>query len=217
MRRIIAQRMSESKSTIPHYYLVVRVDVTELAQLRAQLSRRHKLRISYNDLLLAACARALREVPQVNCRWTDRGIEQIASIDIGVAVALEGGLVVPVVRDVDKLSVPEIARASQELIERARNKRLTPDEYAGGSLTVTNLGAYGVDFFIPIINPGQSAILGVGQVAEEPVVHLGEVAVRSIMKLTLSADHRVSDGVVGARFVEEVRTGLEHPDRLPQG
>lgn len=215
MRRIIAQRMSQSKATIPHYYLVMRADVTELEATRRELSRRRGVRVSCNDFLLAACARALREMPEVRCRWTERGIESFPNIDIGLAVALDGGLVVPVLRGVDKLTVTEIARVTREFVNKARAKRLTPDDYAGGAFTVTNLGMYGIDFFIPIIKPGQSAILGVGQVAEEPVVHLGEVAVRKILKLTLSCDHRVIDGAVGARFLEEVRTGLEHPERLP--
>lgn len=215
MRRIIAQRMSQSKATIPHYYLVMRADVTELEATRRELSRRRGVRISRNDFLLAACARALREMPEVSCCWTERGIESFPNIDIGLAVALDGGLVVPVLRGVDKLTVTEIARVTREFIDKARAKRLTPDDYAGGAFTVTNLGMYGIDFFIPIIKPGQSAILGVGQVAEEPVVHLGEVAVRKILKLSLSCDHRVIDGAVGARFLEEVRTGLEHPERLP--
>ncbi|MCK4300162.1 MAG: 2-oxo acid dehydrogenase subunit E2, partial [Planctomycetes bacterium] len=212
MRRIIAQRMSQSKATIPHYYLVMRADVTELEATRRELPRRRGVRISRNDFLLAACARALREMPEVSCRWTQRGIESFPNIDIGVAVALEGGLVVPVLRGVDKLTVTEIARMTRELVGKARAKQLTPDDYAGGAFTVTNLGMYGIDFFIPIIKPGQSAILGVGQVAEEPVVHLGEVAVRKILKLTLSCDHRVIDGAVGARFLEGIRTGLEHPE-----
>ncbi len=215
MRRVIAQRMTESKTTIPHYYLVTRVDATDLVELRRRFRRERQERISHNALLLAACARALGAVPQVNRRWTDRGIEELVAIDIGLAVALEDGLVVPVVRGVDGLTVQEIHRASRELIEKARSKHLTPDDYAGGSLTLTSLGMYGIDFFIPIINPGQSAILSVGQMVEEPVVHLGEVTVRTMVKLVLSADHRVIDGVVGARFLEEVRTALEHPDRLP--
>ncbi len=215
MRRIIAQRMSQSKATIPHYYLVMRADVTELEATRRERFRRRGVRVSCNDFLLAACARALREMPEVSCRWTERGIESFPNIDIGLAVALDGGLVVPVLRGVDKLTVNEIARVTREFVGKARAKRLTPDDYAGGAFTVTNLGMYGIDFFIPIIKPGQSAILGAGQVAEEPVVHLGEVAVRKILKLTLSCDHRVIDGAVGARFLEEVRTGLEHPERLP--
>jgi len=215
MRRIIAQRMSESKAAIPHYYLVTRADVTELEALRREVSRQRGVRMSYNDFLLAACAQALRKMPEVNCRWTECGIESFPNIDIGLAVALDEGLIVPVLRGVDTLTVTEIARVTRELIAKARGKRLTPDDYAGGAFTVTNLGMYGIDFFIPIINPGQSAILGAGQVAEEPVVHLGEIAVRKILKLTLSCDHRVIDGAVAARFLEEVRTGLEHPERLP--
>lgn len=215
MRRIIAERMTRSKSTIPHYYLVAEVDVTELVALRREVFRRHGVRPSFNDFILAACARALREVPQVGARWTEGGIEPLGRIDIGLAVALEEGLVVPVLRDVDALTVPELAQRSRALIEKARTKRLTPGDCAGAAMTVTSLGTFGIDFFIPIIPPGQSAILAVGQAVDRPVVHLGKVAVRRTVKLTLSCDHRVIDGAVGARFLDEVRTLLEHPDRLP--
>jgi pyruvate dehydrogenase E2 component (dihydrolipoamide acetyltransferase) len=217
MRRILAGRMAESKATIPHYYLAMRADVTRLAEVRQQLSRTSGERVSYNDFIIAACARALREVPQVNCRWTGKGIEALSSIDIGFAVALDDGLVVPVVRRADSLTVPSIAGVTRDLIDKARTKRLTPEDYRGGSLTITNLGMYGIDFVLPIINLGQSAILGVGQVAEEPVVHLGALAARTVTRLTVACDHRIVDGAVGARFLEQVRTDLEQPERLPLG
>ena len=217
MRRILAARMAESKATIPHYYLAMRVDVTRLAEVRQELSRTCGERVSYNDFIIAACARALREVPQVNCQWTEKGVEPFPSIDIGLAVAVEEGLLVPVVRRADTLTVSAIAGVTRDLVEKARTKRLTPADYRGGSLSITNLGMYGIEFFIPIINPGQPAILGVGQVAEEPVVHLGALAVRSVTRLTLSCDHRVIDGAVGARFLEGVRADLEEPERLPLG
>jgi pyruvate dehydrogenase E2 component (dihydrolipoamide acetyltransferase) len=193
----------------------MRVDVTRLAEVRRELSRTCGERVSYNDFIIGACARALREVPQVNCRWTGKGTEPFPSIDIGLAVALDEGLVVPVVRQADALTVTSIASVTRGLIEKARTRRLTPEDYGGGSLTITNLGMYGIDFFVPIINPGQSAILGVGQVAEEPLVYLGALAVRTVTRLTLSCDHRVVDGAVGARFLEAVRTDLEQPERLP--
>jgi pyruvate dehydrogenase E2 component (dihydrolipoamide acetyltransferase) len=196
---------------------VTRVDATRLAEVRRELSRRCGERVAYNDFIIAACARALREVPTVNSRWTEKGIEPFPSIDVGLAVAVDEGLLAPVVRRADTLTVSGIARSTRDLIEKARTKRLTPEDYRGGSLTITNLGMYGLEFFIPIINPGQSAILGVGQVAEEPVVHLGALAVRSVTRLTLSCDHRVIDGSVGARFLEAVRTDLEQPERLPLG
>jgi pyruvate dehydrogenase E2 component (dihydrolipoamide acetyltransferase) len=217
MRRIVAGRMTESKTTIPHYYLAMRVDVTRLAEVRQELSRTCGERVSYNDFIIAACARALREVPQVNCRWTGKGVEAFASIDIGLAVALDEGLVVPVVRRADTLTVSSIAAVTRDLVEKARTRRLTPEDYRGGSLTITNLGMYGVDFVIPIINLGQPAILGVGQVAEEPVVHLGALAVRTVTRLTIACDHRVVDGAMGARFLEQVRADLEQPERLPLG
>ena len=217
MRRIVAGRMTESKTTIPHYYLAMRVDVTRLAEVRQELSRTCGERVSYNDFIIAACARALREVPQVNCRWTGKGVEAFASIDIGLAVALDEGLVVPVVRRADTLTVSSIAAVTRDLVEKARTRRLTPEDYRGGSLTITNLGMYGIDFVIPIINLGQPAILGVGQVAEEPVVHLGALAVRTVTRLTIACDHRVVDGAMGARFLEQVRADLEQPERLPLG
>jgi len=215
MRRLIAERTVASKQTIPHYYLVMKADVTDVTPLRRELYRHHEVRIGVNDFLLAACAKALVVMPEVNRRWTDDGIESFDSIDLGLAVALDGGLVLPVVRNVDKLTVPEIARLTRALVQKARSKRLFPDDCRGGALSLTNLGMYGIDFFIPIIYPGQTMILGAGQVAEEPVVHLGEVAVRRMMKLTLSCDHRVIDGAVGARFLEKICTFMEHPDRLP--
>ena len=210
MRRIVGQRMAHSKQTAPHFYLSADVDMTEVNRKRARWKAESADIVpSINDCVVWACARGLRDFPALNSTFTERGVELLSDINIGIAVALEEGLVVPVIRNADRLSLEDLARQSRSLAERAQGKKLFPLDYEGGTFTVSNLGMFGVDHFVAIINPPQCAILAVGQVAPR-VVPFGEgIAVRSIMTMTLSADHRIVDGAIGARFLQEVRGLLE--------
>jgi pyruvate dehydrogenase E2 component (dihydrolipoamide acetyltransferase) len=167
---------------------------------------------SINDFILKASARALRDFPSLNAAFTGHGVEIYSDINIGLAVALDEGLVVPVIRNADRLSLQELAQQSRELAEKAQKKKLFPLDYEGGTFTVSNLGMFGVDNFIAIINPPQCAILAVGQVAPRVVPHGEGIAVRPTMTMSLSADHRVVNGAVAARFLQEVKKLLERPD-----
>ena len=210
MRRIVGERMTKSKQTAPHFYLTMDVDMTEVTRRRSALKENGEQLIpSINDFILSACARALRDFPSLNAGFTDNGVEIYSDINIGMAVALEEGLVVPVIRNTDRLSLQELAKQSRELAEKAQKKKLFPLDYDGGTFTVSNLGMFGVDNFVAIINPPQCAILAVGQVAPRVVAHGEGIAVRPIMTMSLSADHRVVDGAIAARFLQEVKRHLE--------
>jgi pyruvate dehydrogenase E2 component (dihydrolipoamide acetyltransferase) len=210
MRRIVGQRMSQSKQSAPHFYISVDIDMTAVDEART--SRREKSEInvpSINDFILHACARALTDFPSINSSFTEQGIQQHAEINIGMAVALDEGLVVPVIRNADRLSLEELAVQSRDLADKAQNKKLFPLDYEGGTFTVSNLGMLGVDSFIAIINPPQCAILAVGRVAPRVIAEDRMFAIKSVMTATLSADHRVADGVIAARFLQEVKKRLE--------
>ncbi len=209
MRRIIAERMVESKTNAPHYYMTVEVDMAESARFREGGGA---FKPSYNDFVLRAAARGLQAFPMVNARWAGDAIEESADINLGFAVALPTGLVVPVVKEAQRKSLQDIHRETRELTDKARNNRLTPDDYTGNTFTVSNLGALGVDHFTAIINQPDSAILAVGQIKDRPVVIDGGIHVRPIMKLTLSSDHRVIDGALAAQFLGYVKTVLENAD-----
>jgi pyruvate dehydrogenase E2 component (dihydrolipoamide acetyltransferase) len=186
------------------------VDMTEIGRRRSAFKESKEATVpSINDYILSACARALKDFPSVNAAFTDQGVKHYAEINIGMAVALEDGLVVPVIRNADRLSLAELAKQARELAEKAQKKKLIPLDYEGGTFTVSNLGMFGVDNFIAIINPPQCAILAVGRVAPRVVPHGEGIAVRSLMTMTLSADHRLIDGAIGARFLLEVRGVLE--------
>jgi pyruvate dehydrogenase E2 component (dihydrolipoamide acetyltransferase) len=217
MRRIVAERMLESKRTIPCYYLNIDADVSDLVCLRNKINARdpeHK--ITFNDFVLKACGLALAVFPVVNSRWATAGIERRGVANVGFAVALDDGLIVPVVRDVDKKSLREISLESALLVERARSRKLQTQEYQGGCMTVSNLGMYGIKSFVPVVNPGESSILGLGLVEDRVVYRQGGIQVRKMMTLTLSADHRMVDGAVGAQFLEAIRDLLEVPQRLAE-
>jgi pyruvate dehydrogenase E2 component (dihydrolipoamide acetyltransferase) len=214
MRQVIAQRMAESKRTAPHFYISMDIDMTEAVRVREGLRKlaeeQEALSFSYNDLIVKAIAGALREYPQLNASFGGDGLVLHRDIHVGVAVALDEGLIVPVVRNADKKSVFEIAAEVRALSAKAREKRLLPDEYSGSTLTVSNLGMFGVDQFVAIINPPEAAILAVGQIKPTPVVRDGQVVVAQVMTMTLSADHRVVDGATAARFLGEVKRRLEN-------
>ncbi|MFO7973612.1 MAG: 2-oxo acid dehydrogenase subunit E2 [Candidatus Hydrogenedentota bacterium] len=206
MRSIIAERMSASKFSAPHYYMTVEVDMAAATAFRGSCA---DFKPSYNDLVLRAVTLALQQHPQVNARWAGEAIEIVGDINLGFAVAVPTGLIVPVVRQTQNKTLKDISRVCAELAQKARTGKLVPDDYSGNTFTVSNLGAFGVDHFTAIINQPDSAILAVGQIKEQPVVIDGGIHVRPIMKMTLSSDHRVIDGAVAARFMKTLKKILE--------
>jgi pyruvate dehydrogenase E2 component (dihydrolipoamide acetyltransferase) len=213
MRRIVGERMTQSKQSAPHFYLNMDIDMSAVTKLRSEAKQQGEGNVpSINDFILHACAHALKDFPSLNASFSEAGIKLHADINLGMAVALEEGLVVPVIRNADQLSLAALATQSRELVDKAQKKKLIPLDYEGGTFTVSNLGMLGVDSFIAIINPPQCAILAVGRVAPRVVAENGMFAIRSLMTATLSADHRVVDGAIGARFLREVKVRLEKGD-----
>jgi pyruvate dehydrogenase E2 component (dihydrolipoamide acetyltransferase) len=211
MRRAIAKRLSESKSTIPHFYVRGSARVDELLRLRAQLNESAAVKISLNDLVVKAAARAHTLVPAMNVVWTEDAVRSFSSVDIALAVATDRGLLTPVVRGVDSMTVSTLAAAVRDLAERAKVGRLRQEELEGGSMSVTNLGMFGTEEFAAIINPPQSAILAVGAARQEPVVEDGLLAVGTVMRVTLSVDHRPVDGVLAAEWMRVFLSLVERP------
>lgn len=212
MQQTIARRMTEARFSAPDFVLTSEIDMTDArALLRSLSSVEGAPKIGPNDLLIKAVAVALREHPDLNAGWENNGIVRYGRVNIGVAVAIPGGLVVPVVQDADQKSLGQIARESKALIEKARTNKLAPSEYEGGTFTISNLGMYGVDQFTPVINIPEACIMGVGGIIPKPVVYEGEIVVRERMRVTLSCDHRVSNGAVGAEFLQTLRRLLESP------
>jgi pyruvate dehydrogenase E2 component (dihydrolipoamide acetyltransferase) len=214
MRKTIAKRLAASMFTAPHYYVSMDIDMDAAVAAREQLLRAKNVKISFNDLVVKACARALTRFPIVNASWAGDRILTHAAIHVGVAVALPDGLITPVVRHADRKSVLGIGREVRELAARAREKKLRPEEYTDSTFTVSNLGMYDVTEFTAIINPPESAILAVGAVRKLPVVVNEQVRTGHRMRVTLSSDHRVVDGAVAAQFLQEVRRLLENPISL---
>lgn len=214
MRRIVAERLTYSKTTTPHFYLTAEVDMTDAVAWRKQHNDAGGVKVSFNDLIVRACVKAFAEVPEMNVAWADGALLYRGEVNIGLAVALDAGLIVPVVRDCQRKSLEQIAQTSADLIERARNKRLIPDEYEGGCLTLSNVGMFGIDTVAPIINPGEVAILGIGCIAPRPVVIGDGIFIRQMTTLTLACDHRIVDGVLAARWFQLVKLALEAPESL---
>jgi pyruvate dehydrogenase E2 component (dihydrolipoamide acetyltransferase) len=214
MRRVIAKRLAESKFTAPHFYVTVDVDMDAAVALREQILKVEDVKVSFNDLVVKACAKALTRFPMVNASWGAEKITTHGGAHVGVAVAIPDGLITPVVRDADRKSILEISREVKDLARRARDRKLKPEEFTGSTFTVSNLGMYDVTEFTAIINPPESAILAVGGVRQQPVVKDGALAVGHVMKVTLSSDHRVVDGALAAQFLAEVRRLLESPISL---
>lgn len=206
MRRIIAERMSASKFFAPHYYVTVEIDMLQAKRFRSGLTR---FKATYNDLVLFAATKALAEFPAVNARWAGDAIELVSDINLGVAVALETGLIVPVLKQAQRLSLEALAAETKLLVEKAQNNKLMPDDYQGNTFTVSNLGGFGVDNFTAIINQPDSAILAVGQMKDQVVVIDGGIQIRPMMKITISSDHRVVDGALAARFMGRLKNLLE--------
>jgi pyruvate dehydrogenase E2 component (dihydrolipoamide acetyltransferase) len=226
MRKAIARRLTESKQTVPHFYLTIDVDADPLHALREQINGdlsstaaegEKPPKLSFNDLLIKACALALVRVPECNAQFSADAILVHRRVDISVAVAVAEGLVTPVVRDADKKPVLDIAAEVRELAGRAKAKKLRPEEMANGTFSISNLGMYGIDGFAAVINPPEGAILAVGQVRNEPVVRGEQVVPGRRMQMTLSCDHRVVDGAVGATFLKALRQLLEHPTQILLG
>ncbi len=214
MRKTIARRLAESKFTAPHFYVTVEIDMDAAVLLREEILKVENVKVSYNDLVLKACAKALTRFPMVNASWLGDKIATHGEVSIGVAVSIPDGLITPVVRNADRKSIVEISREVKDLATRARDKKLKPEEYMGSTFTVSNLGMFDVSEFTAIINPPESAILAVGAVQRVPVVKGDEIRPGHRMKVTLSSDHRVVDGALAAQFLAEVRRLLESPIAL---
>jgi pyruvate dehydrogenase E2 component (dihydrolipoamide acetyltransferase) len=214
MRRTIAKRLAESTGPIPHFYLTVDYDVTNLLSLRQQLNEIEQAKISVNDFVIRAAALAIRHHPNVNASWGDEAIALHGQINIGVAVSTPEGLITPVVRDADQKSLIEIANEVRALAEKAKNRKLRPEEYQSSTFTISNLGAWGIEEFTAIINPPNVAILAIGAATSQPVVIDKQVVIRDRMKITMSCDHRVVDGAAGAEYLRTLRQYIEQPVRL---
>ena len=219
MRKVIADRLLASKTQIPHFYLNIEIDADPLVLLRAQanaaMEKAGRGKLTFNDFILKAAVMAAVRVPRVNAAFAGDAIIEYASVHLAVAVAVDEGLVTPVIREAQEKSVREISESVKDLATRARSKKLKPEEYQGGTLTISNLGSYGIESFSAIINPPQAAILSVGAIVKKPVVNAaGQIVAGQRMALGLSADHRVVDGAVGAKYLAELRQLLENPTLL---
>jgi len=214
MRRTIAERLLVAKTTVPHFYLTADVDMGAAMDFREQVAQVHGAKLSVNDLVLKACALALRKVPEANASFTEDAIIQHARVDIGMAVAIEDGLITPVIRDADKKTIGQVGTESRELAARARDRKLKPEEYTGATFSVSNLGMMGIRHFAAIINPPEGAILAVGNVRKIPMVKDGKIVVGQQMSITLSCDHRVIDGALGAKLLQAIVAILEQPISL---
>ena len=217
MREVIARRMVESFQT-PHFYLTMEVDAQELQNARQQLlpviEANAGVRLTLTDLIIKVAARALERNPAINCSYADGSVKMFQRIDMGLVTSVEGGLMVPVIRDANKKSLAEIAQARAELVQKAREKTLSKEEMTGSTFTISNMGMYDIDQFSAIIQPPEAAILAVGSVMEKVVARRGEMVIRPIMNLTLSIDHRVLDGALGAQFLQTVKSYIEDPVNL---
>lgn len=219
MRKVIAKRLLESKQTIPHFYLSVDCKVDSLLDARTRMNAaapgakegKPAFKLTVNDFVIKAVAMALRDVPAANASWADTVIHQYTNVDVSVAVAIDGGLITPIVRNADQKSLSHISREMKDLAFRARENKLKPEEFQGGGFSISNLGMYGVKQFQAIVNPPQSAILAVGGSEERVVVVDGEMQIATIMNVTLSSDHRVVDGAVGAEFLAAFKRYIEEP------
>ncbi len=216
MRKVIARRLTESKQTVPHFYVMMDCDIGALLALRKEVNDiDESVKISVNDFVIRASALALRKVPEANVSWSDDGMQVFDAADISVAVATEGGgLITPIVRAADRKGLAAISMEAKDIVARARIGKLTPDEYQGGTFSISNMGMFGVREFTAIINPPQSCILAVGAGEERAVVRDGELVIRNMMTLTLSCDHRAVDGVLGSKLLGAIKELIEHPVRL---
>jgi pyruvate dehydrogenase E2 component (dihydrolipoamide acetyltransferase) len=211
MRKAIARRLTESKTTVPHFYLSAPVLADDMLNFRAKYNEWAPKKVSVTDLILKTVAASLEDVPNANVIWTDSALRQFSDVDISIAVATDNGLITPVVRGINHLSLAQLNITTSDLIDRARIGRLKQNEIEGGSFSVTNLGMYGTDEFSAILNPPQSAILAVGAAKQKPVVIDGEIKIRSIINFTVSVDHRAIDGAVAAQWLAAFVKRFENP------
>ena len=211
MRKTIARRLGESKFQAPHFYLTMEINMDNAINSRKGMNEISPVKISFNDLVIKACAMALRQHPAVNSSWRGDFIRQNKHIHIGSAVAVPDGLMVPVIRFADQKSLSQIAADASQLYEKVRNKKISPEEYSGNTFTISNLGMMDIDEFTAIINPPDSAILAVGAIKEKVVKKGDGFGVTNVMKVTMSCDHRSVDGAVGAAFLQTVKKFLENP------
>ncbi|MFQ5528999.1 MAG: pyruvate dehydrogenase complex dihydrolipoamide acetyltransferase [Gemmatimonadota bacterium] len=215
MRKAIAKRLVQSIGPVPHFFLTTEIDMGPVLDLRKSLNARlSEGKVGVNDLLIKVAAEALARHPEINASFDGDAIRRHGSVDIGIAVAVPDGLITPVLRDADRKGLLRISAEATDLVVRARNRRLTPEEYQGATFSISNLGMFGIDEFTALINPPEGAILAVGQTVEKPVVQDGEIVVRQRMRVTMSCDHRVIDGATGAAFLQTFRAMLENPLEL---
>jgi pyruvate dehydrogenase E2 component (dihydrolipoamide acetyltransferase) len=219
IRKVIAKRLLESKQNVPHFYLSCEMRVDKLNELRNALNEvahhdEHgvpEYKISINDLIIKATAMALKKVPDANSSWSEDATIIYNNIDISMAVAIDGGLITPIIKNADQKTIQQISKEAKSLAKKARDGKLTPEEFQGGTFSISNLGMFGIDNFSAIVNPPQSCILAVSRTVEKPVIDHGQIKIGHTMNITLSADHRVVDGAVGAEFLKALRRYIEHP------
>lgn len=224
MRKVIARRLTESKQTVPHFYLTVECELDKLLDVRKDINadaeavagkdKKPAYKVSVNDFVIKAVALALKKVPAANASWTDEAILQYNNVDISVAVAIDGGLITPIVKNADQKQVTSISGEMKDLAARAKQGKLAPEEFQGGGFSISNLGMFGVKNFAAIVNPPQGCILAVGAGEERVVVRGGQMVVRNVMDVTLSVDHRVVDGAVGAEFLQAFKGYIERPSLM---
>lgn len=211
MRKTIARRLAESKFTSPHFYETIDINMKAAVAARSAMNEKSEVKISFNDLVIKACALALRKHPEINSSWMGDVIRQHGDVHVAMAVAIDDGLITPVIRHTDQKGLMQIAAESKDLAKRARNRELQPQDWEGSTFSVSNLGMFGIDQFTAIINPPNACILAIGSIRDTPVVENGAVVPGKMMKVTLSSDHRVVDGAVAAQFLNSVRDYLENP------
>lgn len=214
MRKTIARRLGESKFTAPHFYLTMEINMDKTVQMRERLNEVAPVKISFNDFVIKACTAALRQHPAINSSWLGDKIRTNHDIHIGVAVAVDEGLLVPVIRHADMKTMSQINTEVKAMALKAKDRKLQPEEMTGNTFTISNLGMFDIEEFTAIINPPDSCILAVGSIIQKPIVKNGEIVVGNMMRVTLSCDHRVVDGATGAKFLQTLKGVLEDPIRL---
>ncbi len=214
IRKIIAERTTKTKNEVPHFYLTIETRMDRLINLRNKVNLNSDVKISFNDLIVKACAMAIAKNPETNISWVNGKIHQYKNIDIAIAVALKEGLITPIVKDADKKGLAEISSEVKSLVKKANQNKLLPEEYSGGSTTISNLGMFGITEFQAIINPPQSSIFAVGSIIEKPVITSGAIEVGHTMKSTISADHRALDGAVASKLLKDFSDILEDPFQI---
>ena len=214
IRKIIAERTTQTKNEVPHFYLTIETRMDKLINLRKKINLNSDVKISFNDLIVKACAMAVAKNPETNISWVNGKIHQYKNIDIAIAVALKEGLITPIVKNADKKGLAEISSEVKSLVKKANQNKLLPEEYSGGSITISNLGMFGITEFQAIINPPQSSIIAVGSIVEKPVINSGNIETGHTMKSTISADHRALDGAVAAKLLKDFNDILEDPFQI---